>query len=255
VASPTFGSVAVISRREPLALGRRLCISLLAASIVCAPSFAFAQAYFTGLGDMASGTTWRLVDDISADGSTVIGRRLSGSSGEFYRWGEVAGVVGTGVDPVFAHVPQRSLASSGDGSVVVGSIEVGDDTEAFVWDEATGIGLLGSLPGGLDISYGFGISGDGTIVAGDSYTEAGPEGFVWDATNGMRSIGELPGGVHGSSVNAVSADGSTIVGYSRSGIGEEAFIWDESNGMQPLGHLMALGSLGIVVVSRFRRPR
>lgn len=126
---------------------------------------------------------------------------------------------------------------SGDGTIVVGTAQTASAVNAFRWTQATGMVSLGSLPGGLDISYARGISRNGTTIVGDAQSSNGTEAFRWTQSTGMVGLGDLSGGFFYSEANAVNDNGSVIVGYSISSSGPEAFRWTQSTGMVGLGDL------------------
>ena len=184
---------------------------------------------------------------VSADGSIVVGRGSSASSGgtgrtEAFRWTQTTGMVGLGDLPGGDFYSDASGVSA-DGSVVVGSSKSASSggtgtgrTEAFRWAQATGMVGLGDLPGGLFYSKANGVSADGSVVVGVSEGANGNEAFRWTQATGMVGLGVLPGGYFSSSALGVSADGSVVVGYSDSE--NEAFIWNSTQGMRSLKQVL-----------------
>jgi probable HAF family extracellular repeat protein len=144
---------------------------------------------------------------VSADGSTLVGSRLAGSSSfEAALWTEDSGVVGLGVLPGGA-LASSATGVSADGSIVVGYSDSSSGHQAFLWTAADGMVGLGSLLAGGE-SSAQAISADGSTVVGWSDTVLGARGFVWDADTGMKQIA----GPSIFSPIAVSGDGSLVVG-------------------------------------------
>jgi len=183
--------------------------------------------------------------DLSADGSTVVGRSR-GVEHRAFIWDEVNGTRDLG--DLTGDYSLSAYGVSADGSTVVGSAPAPAGQEAYVWDPAGGILRLGFLPGGGagGGSGAFALSGDGSVVAGYSVTPTTAEGFAWDAANGMRGFGDLGGAWPQSIAFDVSDDGSVVVG---TGAGDEAgtqtFIWDEENGMRDLVAMLAAGGIDL----------
>jgi len=141
-----------------------------------------------GLGDLPGGGFHSEAYDISADGSTVVGRGQSASGLEAFRWKDLNenGLVDPGE---MIGLGSNSIASgvSANGSVVVGYIITASGDEACIWDKHNGIRNLKEvleLDNGLDLTDwrltrargisddegGFTIVGEG--INPDGYTEA-----------------------------------------------------------------------------------
>ena len=164
-----------------------------------------------------------IAEDVSADGSVVVGRSeiADGSSAQAFRWTDATGMVGLGHLP--GYDTSQALAVSADGSVVVGigGFIWNAPGEAFRWTEATGMVGLGHLPGD-DASGALAVSADGSVVVGVSGSVEGgfEEVFRWTEATGMVGLGFLPG--HNSSESAfayigspLSADGALWSAYGR----------------------------------------
>jgi probable HAF family extracellular repeat protein len=121
-----------------------------------------------------AGTIVSLPQDVSADGSTVVGIAVMrfGSFGEPFRWTESKGMELLHTAP--DGFKEIARAVSGDGNVVVGRADFG----AFVWDPKNGIRSLKTV---LVDEYGLGdaldgwsldtaedISADGTTIVGSA---------------------------------------------------------------------------------------
>lgn len=201
---------------------------------------ALGQASFQGLGDLPGGEFWSDPSGISADGSVIVGRSVSASGTEAFRW-ENSVMTGLGDLPggdFFSH----AHAVSADGSVIVGrsvshasAVEGPLRTEAFRWENGTMTGL-GDLEGGDFYSVGHSVSDNGSVIVGNATTELGREAFRWE-DDVMVGLGDLPGGPFGSEAEAVSADGTVVVGAAKTFDNEEeAFRW-ENGVMTGLGDL------------------
>jgi uncharacterized membrane protein len=175
---------------------------------------------------------------ISADGSTIVGYKVS-KSFEAFRWTETGGMQGLG------YLSGGQLYSAANDVSRDGAIIVGTSGEAFRWTNEDGMQGLGYLSQSHSISDAVGISADGSTIVGHSgivndSTEA-YEAFLWTRAGGMQGLGFLPGGDSASS-NAlhVSGDGSIVLGLSSSNapLGREPFIWDSANGMRSLQQVL-----------------
>jgi len=163
-------------------------------------------ASFRGLGAAEDGSK-SIANDISADGTTVVGNgRWTVATG----WKDVGGI---------AH------SVSADGSVVVGNrqYEMMDPAgwisdEAFIWTEGNGTEYLGFLPGD-NHSIAHGVSDDGSTVVGECsflghLVSWHREAFVYTTETGMLQLEHVTDDSFFSCAKAVSADGSVIAGYS-----------------------------------------
>ena len=103
---------------------------------------------FTGLGFLPGGDSSSGAWDISANGTTVIGRgQISGSS-RMFRWTAESGMIDLGQG--------TARGVSDDGSVIVGiGISALGGSAAFRWTSDTGIVELGS-------GQALGVSADGS---------------------------------------------------------------------------------------------
>ncbi len=196
-------------------------------------------ASFMGLGDLPGGNIGGSGQDVSDDGSTVVGWSASEiASAQAFRWSG-DGLVGLGP---FAVGTSHSVAQavSGDGSVIVGgTFNFLGLEEAFRWSGGVVV-PLGDLPGGPPSgpfrSRAFAVSADGSVIVGLGASDLGIEAFRWSG-GAMVGLGDLAGGLFESTALDVSADGSTVVGRGTSAAGVEAFRWNSSGGMLGLGDL------------------
>ncbi len=209
-------------------------------------------------------------EEISADGTTVVGYNYNNDQTGIFRWTDAGGMVeivieehsmrdpfaisadgsaifGTtsdcvGLPNVFRWTQNNGkeiLWSGGyawdvsyDGSILVGDYRMPDNTyQASRWTAGQGNVGLGFL-GDYNNSSATGISADGSVIVGISGDLDGGELFRWTAGNGMVSLGTLPGAA-GVWDPAISADSSVIAGES----GGELFRWTADEGMVNLGNL------------------
>jgi probable HAF family extracellular repeat protein len=211
----------------------RCCV---AAIVLCWAGHALA-ASFAGLG--IGGTyTASHANDVSADGSVVVGTRVGQPSFivRGFRWTAATGVVDL---PLFSSQTPLSdaRAISDDGRWIGGN----NAARAYRWHDGsldTSLGWYGPPP---TVSAGatvHGLSADGTVAVGSSNTNlTGQHAFRWTAAAGMTSLGFLGGTTPSAVANNVSADGKVVVGFSSSPTGEQAFIWTSQEGMRGLGVL------------------
>lgn len=153
---------------------------------------------------------------LSSNGTISAGYRLNGFNREALIRKQDGAYVALG-----ALVPggtSDATGISGDGTIAVGTAQTASAVNAFRWTQATGMVALGSLPGGLDISYARGISRDGTTIVGDAHSSNGTEAFRWTEQTGMQGLGFLPGGTLSKAL-AISANGAIIVGSANSSSG------------------------------------
>ncbi len=194
---------------------------------------------FQGLGalvapDFIPETT---ANDISADGSVVVGYGLRFNQFQAFRWTQTSGFeVLPGVTGSIANIPR---ATSGDGSVVVGKSDLHSaGFRAFRWTSSTGSISLSSLPGGAVDSSAFAVSADGSVIVGDADSFFGNQAFRWTQSGGIVGLGFLPGLTVSSSARGISGDGTVIVGGSVGALGSgkgEPFRWTAETGMVSIG--------------------
>ncbi len=164
---------------------------------------------------------------ISADGSTVVGRR----SLSFFATQAIR-IVGEGsvqnLGTLGSYQLNFASAANADGSVVVGYLKQPETPlvgRSFRWTQATGMQLLPNPIGGIDATA-VDMTPDGSVIAGYGYTNT-TKAMVW--RNGVPEyLGTVPGTAFGTSyANAVSDDGNVVLGYSEvpGGGGSQAVRW------------------------------
>lgn len=171
------------------------------------------------LGDLPGGDPHGIANDVSADGSVVVGASSSSAGSEGFIWKAATGMVGIG------DLPGGSFGSSAegvsaDGTVVVGSGNGPAGGEAIRWTQAGGMVGLGDLPGGPFSSAATAVSADGNVIVGSGSAADAFEAFLWTPSLGMVSLKQylLDHGVTEVTgwmltfATDVSADGRTIVG-------------------------------------------
>jgi probable HAF family extracellular repeat protein len=140
-----------------------------------------------GLGDLPGGDTFSTVQDLSADGTAIVGWSSSYSSAyEAYLWTESSGWQGLG-DWAGGDFYSEALGVSADGSVVVGYGTTASGQRAFIWDENNGMRYLKNV---LENNYGLDLTGwtlnwatsisdDGlTIVGGGNNPQGASEAWI-----------------------------------------------------------------------------
>lgn len=167
-------------------------------------------ASFQGLGCQSC-----VAENVSADGSTVVGFR-SGDLG--FRW-----TVDEGLDDV-PDLPSGEIRSSpkgvsADGRFIAGGSNSGLGGEAFRWDSSETINA-GLGQGG---TFAWDISDDGSVVAG--FARNGSRPMRWTEEDGVQLLADREGIARG-----ISGDGSTIVGIS-----DGSFRWTDADGLQLVG--------------------
>jgi probable HAF family extracellular repeat protein len=193
-------------------------------------------ATFTPLGDFPGGAFQSFAFDLSADGTTVVGRSERAEGNEAFRWRSDTGIVGIGDFPGGAFFSQGS-ATSDDGSTVVGHSYGADRDEGFRWTASEGMTGLGVLPGGT-FSWAEGVSADGSVIVGNGDSARGREAFRWTADEGLVGLGDLPGKNFFSLAKGASADGSVVVGLGSNSSGFQAVMWTPEEGIVELGSLL-----------------
>ena len=161
-----------------------------------------------------------MAEDVSQDGSVVVGHGTVAAGQEAFRWSAATGMVGLG-DLTGGDTKSSGHAVSADGKVIVGYGSSNSGIEAFRWTDATGMVGLGDLLGLGYQSAAWGTSADGSVIVGYSFTGAEREPFLWTQSTGMLSLKDLliEKGVPNVAdwdlqvAVGISADGTTIVGH------------------------------------------
>ena len=191
-----------------------------------------------GLQDLGSiiGGSGASVQDISSDGSVVVGRASIGVMFEAFYWTQTQGMLSLDLLPGVSSGRSIANAVSGNGAIVVGSsTNAFGSTEAIRWTVATGMIPLGTLEGAsFSSSSALGVSDDGSTIVGESESKNGDEAFLWRQSIGFVGLGDLPGGDFESRAIDVSGDGLIVIGVGTTGIGDEAFVWTADDGIQRL---------------------
>jgi probable HAF family extracellular repeat protein len=173
---------------------------------------------FQTLSDLVGHPIEGTINDISADGSTIVGTYRNGGYDQAFRW-----TAASGFAPLDTQNRQSiASAASADGSTIVGwTVDDTDNTEAFRWTGATGLTGLGDLYGGALASYAYGVSADGSYIAGAAKKSAVLESAIRRVGYSWQSVG-LEG--VGSSARDVFQNGQVIVGTGRSQLGQQAYV-------------------------------
>ena len=163
-------------------------------------------------------------DDMSSDGSVVVGSSVWRQSG--------------GVQPIQGTLGgccTSALGVSPEGSVITGwSSTSSGYVHAFRWTSATGLRDLGVTSG--TESIGEDASTNGAVVVGQARDRNDFwRAFSWTAASGLRDLGTLGGPM--SVAYSVSDNGSVSVGTSlttSSSASNRAFRWTSKQGMQDI---------------------
>lgn len=162
-------------------------------------------------------------NDVSADGSVVVGFITPDTGEEAFLWNDTQGLVSIGDS-------SQAYGVSADGSVIVG---LGPEGVAFRWSEATGMQSLDDAGDpAFTFSWASDVSADGITAVGVNHSSA----YRW-TENGGGTIDNLASTEESSWARAISADGRVIVGDKDS----TPFRWTEETGIQLLGQLCAAG--------------
>ncbi len=195
------------------------------------------------LGTLPGGTDYSPASGVSADGDTIVGTAITGTSttgfvAHPYAWTPGGGMIALG-DLAGGGQDGAAYAISANGSVIVGRSTSASGIEAFRWTQSAGMQALGDLAGGSVFAQALAISSDGVAIVGSGSSSAGTEAFLWTAAGGMLGLGDLPGGTFSSIANDVAAGGIAIVGGGRSAAGARAFLWTPAAGMRDLATVLA----------------
>jgi uncharacterized membrane protein len=180
------------------------------------------------------GRDFTLVNDVSDDGSTIVGFASNGDVDlggtiQAFRWTQTGGYSSLGTVPGYAH--STASAVSGDGSVVVGDVLRDSHSldEGARWTAGTGMVLL-PLPAGQSWGLPNDVSGDGTVVVGLSSSGNDRRATRWTAA-GAELLPGMPAGR--SAAWAANGDGTVIAGTAgNSPTVSEVFRWTEAGGYE-----------------------
>ncbi len=199
-----------------------------------------AEPFFTTIGLLPASDPDTFVDDVSPDGSVVVGKTFFGFGVNVpYYWTVEDGMVI--IDMNFPFDGGAAVAASAAGrSIVIQSIHRRTgDPHSLLWNRMENTWTdLGDLPGGPYDTGATAISDDGSVVVGVSVSaESDPavEAFRWTADTGIEPLGVLGGRSHFSVAADISADGSVIVGGSWGQEAIEAVRWTPEAGIESLG--------------------
>ncbi len=212
------------------------------------------------------GSARPLWGQLSADGSTVVGR-ISNPDGtrDVYQWREGGGTRRVAVPSEVDHPGLGVGSISRDGNLALGAFqaESGGGYTYFVWDFESDQATFIDLPSDLLFTNVVDLSADGQFVTGTATTSNG-EGvaFRWNSESGTETISGFPRFGSDLATSGISADGSVIVGTSAvdgqftRGV---PFVWDRVQGVRwitnptedgfyPTGRPFDVSSDGAIVV-------
>lgn len=188
------------------------------------------------------------IDDVSMDGSVVVGRCANTRNTEEwigFRYSEATGIE---ILDGLSGKAINELRISGDGRVIWGSHYVkGEGSRVFRHTKTMGVEDLGTF-GKQSLAIG-GASADGAVIVGSflNSTTAYPllyRSFRYSQSGGFENIGLLEG--DSTLPLGVSPDGSQVVGHVDVGtnsdkamrfISAHAYSYSKANGMKDLGSL------------------
>jgi probable HAF family extracellular repeat protein len=192
------------------------------------------------LGDLPGGQVVSTANDVTADGSGVVGYGRVAGGNQAYLWTEATGMVGLGYLPGGGRY-STATAVSADGSVIVGTSDSAlGGRVAYRWTAATGMVDLGG-PG-----FAMDVSSDGAVIVG----RGGLLPFRWTAEGGVQDLGDFTSFLEAAGGDSLvlaeaegtSADGSIIVGYGYVQADSEseshAFVWHVESGVLPLADVL-----------------
>ncbi len=180
-----------------------------------------------GLGDVVLGAPRSRAEEVSSDGSVVLG--YTGSGWPFL-WTQATGMVAI-EDTTGTYAGARPFAISADGTTIVGTgTTAAAGNEAFRWTAATGYVAVGFLPSTIHDSFLTDVSADGSVAAGFSFHhDFDVEPMIWTAA-GLDSLGDVPGGDAYALAWGISADGTTVVGDAHINGASEPWLWSADTG-------------------------
>jgi probable HAF family extracellular repeat protein len=164
------------------------------------------------------GGNYSVANDVSADGSVVIGMATSNYNNA-YRW-TAAGGMQSIHDQSWTY--SEALGVSGDGATIVGSWNGGGVETAYFWTEALGAQDLATLGGQSGRARA--ANYDGTVIVGGAMPVHGDMVAVRWVNGTPYSLGTLGG--NRSEALDVSNDGLVVVGRAADTISNDrAFRW------------------------------
>ena len=171
-------------------------------------------------------------NDVSADGSVVVGRSDYLRRG--FHWTAGSGMVANGVNTADA------LGVSANGEVIVGHT-TNSLPRPYRWTAATG---AQELPNRLpDFQYGgpSDISANGEVIVGYYQSTMNRDAWVWTAFDGMKQLPSANLLDAMTYADGVSRDGSTIAGQEHRQIGGQftsrAVVWRKQQGAYQFARL------------------
>jgi probable HAF family extracellular repeat protein len=128
---------------------------------------------FQLIGDLPGGAVQSSAEDISNDGSTVVGGSSSTLGNQAYYWTAGSGMVALG-DLAGGSFNSRANGANANGSIIVGFASTGAGATAFIWDPVNGMrslydvlvaaGVTGLA--GWNLTNALGVSDDGNTFFG-----------------------------------------------------------------------------------------
>jgi uncharacterized membrane protein len=208
-----------------------LILSALVVGNVTTPSALSQQAFFRGLGSLPGGTILSDPEDISADGTVIVGSGRNNNVAPGYlevlRWTRETGMIGLGVSD---NAAQR-VSTDGSTIVTYGSHACQIALcGAYRWTNSAGLVPLPINP--------LGVSGDGSILAGQfiNATTGLDHAVRWTEAGGVEFL-PVHGDFPSTFATDISADGSIVLGVGRgndldpTGLPWSLFVWSAADGV------------------------
>lgn len=208
---------------------------------------------FHFLSDEAGWPAGGAINDVSDDGSVLVGCGVSESPQNAFVYTQAGGVQLLGVVEGYSGCLANHV--SGDGSLVIGQCyrEGASENVTFRWTESEGTQLLESAPGVTLVDFSIIAASDACDVLVGRTTTAGGSSVLarWSSSTGLEPLPAVPGQSDGAVFDlfkaSVSVDGSagygifwpndTLPNTDSSGAGGEALSWSHALGMRRLGFL------------------
>lgn len=176
--------------------------------------------------------------DVSADGSTVVGYNLYlNSVFQAFVWTESGGARAIPLSP--GSTTNSAHAISGDGLKIVGSTSGRGFQSAVMWTDGA-METLGSVPSAL-ATEATAISNNGKYVTGIVFGSV-DQSFLWSRSTGLVTLGLLDG-KFATQATAVADSGNLVIGKAPFGGG--GFLWTKESGTRDFQQVLE-DSYGLV---------
>ena len=193
------------------------------------------------IGDVSGGRGAH-VEDMSSDGSVIVGGSVTATFPEATRWTNGTGWESLGTPPITD--TSAALATSGNGQTILGQVGRASSSDPSflqytIWTQQDGWQLFEDASSHFETLQPLDISDDGSVIVGLGKTEAGfHQGFLWTAERGVVRFNDLLAhlGVDSNILNeigeaapvAISRNGRYVAGINPFGASgpQQAFLVD-----------------------------